>query len=67
MQIEILDFDSDPEYVCNICTDIEKQKNCFCDNIDKKIAEVNFFEGYADYIFGPPDTVSYVKDKNQSA
>lgn len=60
-----LTFDSDPEYVCNLCTDIKMQKNCSCDNIDKKIARVNFFERHADYIFGPPDTVSYVKDKTK--
>lgn len=60
-----INFDSDLEYVCNMCTDMEKQKNFFCNKVDKKIAEVYFFERYADYIFGPPDTVSYVNDKNK--
>jgi len=60
-----LTFDSDPEYICNICTDLELQKKCLCDNIEKKIAQSNYFERYADYIFGPPDTVSYVRNKNK--
>jgi hypothetical protein len=56
-------FDSDPEYICNTCADIAKQKNFFCHKINIKIEKVNFFERYANYIFGPPDTVSYVRDK----
>lgn len=60
-----LNFDLDPEYVCNMCTDVALQRICYCDQIDKKIAQSIFFEKYADYIFGPADTVSYVKDKNK--
>jgi hypothetical protein len=60
-----LTFDSDPEYVCNMCTDMVLQINCFCDNPNKKMAQSFFFEKYADYIFGPPDTVSYTKNKNK--
>ena len=60
-----INFDSDPEYVCNTCTDIIKQKLFFCNNIDKKKEQIYSFERYANYIFGPPDTVSYVKDKNK--
>ena len=58
-------FDSDPEYVCNTCKDFVLQKNCFCNNIDKKNARANYFAHYADYVIGPPDTVSYVKDKSK--
>ena len=60
-----INFDSDPEYICNTCTDIAKQNKFFCNKVDQKVTEVNFFERYADYIFGPPDTVSYVIDKNK--
>lgn len=60
-----LAFDPDSEYVCNMCTDIVLQKSCFCDNVEKKKAQSSFFEKYADHIIGPPDTVSYTKNKNK--
>ena len=60
-----ISFDSDPEYICNTCRDKDKQKSCLCNNINKKIAQAIVFEKYADYIIGPPDTVSYVQDKNK--
>jgi hypothetical protein len=58
-------FDSDKEYICKTCTDIDKQKEYFCNKVQKKISEVHYFEKYADYVFGIPDTTSYVQDKSK--
>ncbi|MBS4034546.1 MAG: hypothetical protein KGZ85_08785 [Ignavibacterium sp.] len=58
-------FDTDPEYICNTCTDIVLQEYCFCNDIEKKVAEANFFAKYSNYVFGTPDNVSYIKDKSK--
>ncbi len=60
-----LEFDSDPEYVCNTCQDFVKQKASLCDKPKEKKLRANHFAKYADYIVGPPDTVSYVENKNK--
>lgn len=59
-------FEDHPEYICNLCTDTDLQKKCLCFDIDKKKGRINYFEKFADYIIGPPDTLSFVSDKNKT-
>jgi len=58
-----LNFDNDPEYVCNTCKDTAKQKGNLCLNLEEKIARAAFFEKYSNYVLGFADNTSYVKDK----
>ncbi len=58
-------FDTDQEYVCNMCKDIKKQKDNLCNNVAGKISQIEFFSKQANFIFGYADNVSYVKDKRK--
>jgi len=58
------DFDkSNPDYICNRCKDVEKQKMCLCDNLNIKMKRVRSFEKYSDYIISQDDSASYLKYK----
>lgn len=60
-----LNFDNDPEYVCNTCKDIAKQRGNLCLNIEEKMARAAFFEKYSDYVLGFADNTSFIKDKTK--
>lgn len=56
-----VNFDKDnQEYICNLCTDKEKQKLCYCNNIERKSLRVQYFEKYSDYIISQDDSSGYL-------
>jgi hypothetical protein len=52
---------SNPEYICNRCTDQEKQQILHCQQIERKRTFIERLEDKADYILSQDDSASFLR------
>jgi hypothetical protein len=55
-------FDSSKDYICNLCKDYELQFKCSCNDIEKKVYNINKFIKFTNIVIGLPDSLSYIKN-----
>lgn len=55
-------FDKDnPDWVCNKCRDVKKQKKCLCDVLNSKKKLIQYFEQMSDFIISQDDSAVFLK------